>query len=143
MMSADANVATLRSLYAHFNADQFDAAIALFADDAEIVSIANGVTLRGPEGMRQFMQLYRTAVPDGKVTILSHLANDEGATTECIYEGRNNGPLKGPKEDIPPSGNPVSVRFTEVYRFRDGKIVSMHNYVDSVTILSQIGAISL
>jgi len=142
-MSGDTNIATLRSLYNHFNVNEFDAAIAFFADDAEIVSIANGVTLHGPEGMRQFMQLYRTAVPDGKVSLLTHLANDEGATTECVYEGKNTDPLMGPKGDIPPSGNPVSVRFSEVYRFRDGKIVSMHNYVDNVTILSQIGAISL
>jgi len=64
-------------------------------------------------------------------------------TNSVVYEGKNTDPLMGPKGDIPPSGNPVSVRFSEVYRFRDGKIVSMHNYVDNVTILSQIGAISL
>jgi ketosteroid isomerase-like protein len=41
--------------------------------------------------------------------------------------------------EIPPTGKAVTLPICEVWRVRDGKLVSLMNYADGVTIMTQLG----
>jgi hypothetical protein len=40
---------------------------------------------------------------------------------------------------VPPTGKHVVLRFCEVWRIRDGKVISLHNYGDNLSLLQQLG----
>ncbi len=40
---------------------------------------------------------------------------------------------------LPPTGKRIVLRFCEVWRFRNGKVVSLYNYGDNLPLLQQLG----
>jgi ketosteroid isomerase-like protein len=79
------------------------------------------------------------APDDGHVEVSAQLSSEEGVTNECIYRGTHTGPLATPTGEIAPTGQPFELPFAEVWRIRDGKIASIHGYIDSGTIMQQLG----
>jgi len=47
---------------------------------------------------------------------------------EGRFVGTHTGPLAGPDAEVEPTGASVDVRFADVSRVQDGKIVSYHTY---------------
>lgn len=132
------------TVYSLFNENKFDEAIEYAADDMEIELYGVNLSFRGPEGARQMMGFHKSALPDGRVEVVSQVLSNEGVTNECIYRGTNTAPLQmGPGMEIPPSGNAVEARFCEVWRVRDGKVVSLHNYLDTLGFLAQMGVVKM
>ncbi len=50
--------------------------------------------------------------------------------------------METPSGIVEPTGNRIEVEFVEVWRIRDGKVVSGHNYIDSATVMRQLGLIA-
>lgn len=73
----------------------------------------------GPEPMRRQFAAIATAFPDRKVATTFILCSDDLLMVHQTLTGTNAGPLLG----YPASGKSHSVRHTEIYRFRDGRIV--------------------
>jgi steroid delta-isomerase-like uncharacterized protein len=127
------------AIYDAFNRNDFDAALALTASDVEIVNVGWNVTYRGHDGFRTFMQVWKTMAPDSTVEIVRQLSGPDGVTNEAIFHGTHTGTLRTPSADIPATGKHLDVPICEVWRVRDGKLISLHNYADGVTILTQLG----
>ena len=139
-MSAQENAALAQKLYELFSNNQFDEAVALAAEDMEVVLVPFGQTFHGPEGFRNFMMGFKTAFPDIIINqVVSQIATDEAAVSEFTARGTHTGPLMTPAGEVPPTGRTVDFTVCEVWQIRDGKIASLHNYQDSASLMRQLG----
>ena len=93
--------------------------------------------LRGPEGVRQVVTMYRTAFPDLHLELENVLVEGDRLALRLTGSGTQRGPLPG----IPPTGRKGSVWAMEIHRFENGKIVEQWVLIDNLTLLQQLGAI--
>jgi steroid delta-isomerase-like uncharacterized protein len=129
------------TFYEAFNARDFERAAKLVADDAEILNVPTGQTLRGPEGYCAMDQGWLDAFPDGKIEVTSVAAGDDGiVAVEFIGRGTHDGPLAMPGGELAPTGRPVELHLCDVFRIVDGKVVSYRSYYDALSLLQQLEA---
>ena len=134
--------AIARATYEAFNKHDFDRALEGVSDDVEIELYPQGLSFHGREGMRQMMQYHKAPWPDGTVEVVSQLAGEDGVTNECLYHATHTQPLPMPDGSaLPPTGKRLELRFIEVWRYKDGQLVSLHNYGDNLPLLQQLGVI--
>jgi steroid delta-isomerase-like uncharacterized protein len=137
---ADQDYAALaRTIYEAFNDHDFDACLEIATDDIEVVGYAFGESTRGKDAFRNWLERWKTFAPDGRVEVVSQLVGSDGITNENRFVGTNTGPLPSPTGEIPATGQRFDAPFIEVWRFRDGKVASLHNYSDTLTLLTQLG----
>ena len=146
IMTAQDNVALSRMLLDLYNSHQSDPAwlekiVAHLAKDCETIDVPTGRMLRGPEGYKQTALFFADGFPDSKVEITNVFATEDQSVIEFIGRGTNTGPLHLPTGDLPPTGRYSEVRFCSVNRAESGKIVSIHNYYDVMTMLQQLGLV--
>ncbi len=135
------NEVIVRELFAAFNRGDIDGCAALVTDDFELVDLAQGLTLRGPEGMRQWVATFKSALPDSQTEILTLICDGEWVTSEHVGRGTNTGMLATPAGLVPPTGRSIELQIAEVYRVRDGKFDLMRAYYDLGTLLRQLGLV--
>jgi steroid delta-isomerase-like uncharacterized protein len=111
------------------------------SEDCEVVDVPNGAVFRGPEGLKQFLQVFSTAFPESSVEVTNLFATEDQAVVEFIGRGTHSGPLHGPAGDIPPTGKSWTLHFCDVYKFREDKIVSHRTYYDALGLLQQLGLV--
>lgn len=133
------NVAIVQSIYDAFNAGDLDRAASVVAEDFELVDIAAGQSFHGPDGFRQWMQGHKTAGPDARVEVTNVVAAGDWVVAEHIGRFTNTGPLMSPAGSLPPTGRKVELQVAELFRLKDGKVTLMRAYLDSATIMRQLG----
>jgi predicted ester cyclase len=92
--------------------------------------------LHGPEGMAAFIGVWRTAFPDGVMTLDAIHCADDRVATRFRFEGTHTGPLVV----IEPSGKRATVGGMAISRVVDGRIVSHWCEIDRAAVMQQIGA---
>lgn len=141
-MSSEDNTRIAQNIHALFNDRAFDQILSeMSAEDVEWTNVPTGQTFRGREGMREFMQGWVDAFPDGTIEDTTAYAGEDFGVTEFIGRGTHDGPLRSPAGEVPPTGRSVEFRLCEVYQFRDGKIVSGHTHFDSLGLMTQLGVV--
>ena len=108
--------------------------------DIEFV-IPGGITLRGREQVRQYMQIFWSAFPDMRVIENYQVIAGDTAVTEATYSGTQTGSLRTPNGDIPPTGKRVLGRQVSVQRVKDGQVWSEHLYFDQMEFLAALGLV--
>ena len=93
--------------------------------------------IRGPEGVKQLIQGYRTAFPDLRITVEDQLAEGDKVATRWSARGTHQGELFG----VPPTGKESRVSGITIDRISGGKIVESHDNWDTFGLLQQLGAI--
>jgi steroid delta-isomerase-like uncharacterized protein len=124
-----------------FNSQDADARMAIEAPDVEMI-LPGGMTLSGHEQVMQVVGAFWEALPDGKITTADRFEAGVVVVAEGTLTGTHSGTFRTPQGEIPPTGNPVTLRYASVKRFRDGRLVSEHLYFDQVEFLQQLGAMS-
>jgi steroid delta-isomerase-like uncharacterized protein len=111
------------------------------SEDFELVDFAaDAQTFRGPEGLREWLQIFLTAAPDAKVEVTNVVTAGEGwVFTEHTGRGTHTGPLVGPSGTIPPTGRRIELPIGELVRVENGKITLIHAYYDGATLMRQLG----
>jgi steroid delta-isomerase-like uncharacterized protein len=135
---ADDNIAVVRSLFDAFDQGDLDRAATLVTEDFELVDVPSGGAFHGPEGCREWLGTFRTALPDARTEIVNAFAKGDRVATEHIGRGTHTGPFVTPAGTIPPTGRKIELRIGEVYELSEGKIRRLHAY-DSSTMLRQLG----
>jgi steroid delta-isomerase-like uncharacterized protein len=92
---------------------------------------------RGPTGIREFVQGYLAAFPDGRVTIDHQFGEDEYVASRWTGRGTHQGELMG----IPPTGRQVTVTGITLSRVVGGKVVEEWTNWDTLGMLQQLGAV--
>ena len=90
---------------------------------------------RGPQGMRQLVNLYRSAFPDLHFTIEEEVAEGDKVVTRWTARGTHKGELMG----IPPTGRQATVTGITINRIANGKIVEDWPPSDMMAYLQQVG----
>jgi steroid delta-isomerase-like uncharacterized protein len=91
----------------------------------------------GPDGLKQFVQIYRTAFPDIHLTINDQIAEGDKVVTRWTGTGTHKGELMG----IKPTGKHSTVTGVTLERFEAGKVAeSWFNY-DMLGMLQQLGVV--
>lgn len=72
---------------------------------------------RGWQGVRAFVETYRTALPDVEIEIHQMVADDEFVAFRWTARGTHRGPLLG----VPASGQTVSLTGHTLHRVVDGR----------------------
>jgi len=138
MTTTAQHTATLvQTLYDLYNSHQSDPAwldksLAFFAEDCEVIDIPSGATSRGPGGYKQLILFFEEGFPDSGIEITNLFATEDQAVVEFIGRGTNTAPLHMPTGDVPPTGRAVEMRFCDVYRISNGKIVNYRSYYDGL-----------
>ena len=142
-VALEENTRIVRNIHPLWNNREFDRILSeMIAEDVEWTTVPTGQTFRGHEGFRQFMQGWVDAFPDSTTEDTTAYAGEEFGVTEFIGRGTHEGPLVSPAGEIPPTGRSVEFRLCEVYKFRDGKIVSGHTHFDSLGLMAQLGVVT-
>jgi predicted ester cyclase len=81
------------------------------------------------------------AFPDARIEVHGVHILDDLAVEEGTFTGHQNGVLRGPMGDVPPTGRSVRLDYIQVLRFRNGKHVSFNLMFDRLLMLEQLGLI--
>lgn len=128
----------LQRAIAAWNRGDVDGFSGLAGPAVRIVA-SGGIDLRGPEGMRQYYALWRTACPNNSATYRNIVGEGDRAIGEGTFTGTHEGPLHHPAGDIPPTGRSVNLDFVGALRTADGKFMSFRVYFDVLELMAQLG----
>jgi len=130
---------TIRKLFDGFNSKDYDAIVALVADDFELIDCASGERYTGPEGARRNAEGWLMPFADVKVELLNVVTSGDWAVAEAVGRGTHTGPMQTPMGEVAPTGRKMELHFCSVIRVQDGKIVEERDYYDVMTIANQLG----
>lgn len=88
-------------------------------------------------GLHRQLQYFRSAFPDINVTFQDIIAEDDVVMLRQTMRGTHLGEFFG----IPPTGKPVAMTGSHLFRIKDGKLVEHHANNDDLGMLRQLGAI--
>ena len=114
-----------------------DAIPELFAPDYVEHDPASDEEIRGHEGVRRELSIYRSAFSDIEITIEDQIAEGDYVATRATLRGTHVEELFG----VPPTGNRVTVTGTVIQRVSEGKLAEGWWNWDTLGLLRQIGAI--
>jgi steroid delta-isomerase-like uncharacterized protein len=93
--------------------------------------------VRGPEGIKQYVGMYRGAYPDTRFTVEDQIAEGDEVVTRWTGRGTHQGELMG----IPPTGQEVTVTGIEFDRVSGGKLEETWVNYDAMGMMQQLGVI--
>jgi steroid delta-isomerase-like uncharacterized protein len=96
-----------------------------------------GGKFTGPEGVKQFVQIYRGAFPDVRITINDQIAEGDKVVTRWTATGTHKGQLMG----IAPTNKHATVTGVNIDRYQDGKVVEAWASYDMLGMLQQLGVV--
>jgi ketosteroid isomerase-like protein len=126
------NVEVVRRGFRAYNDRDFDGVVANFADDIEwrlIGGFANlvGAEFRGPEAVRGFLrELEENLGASSELESVRQMGEQVVAIVRSVGVGGA-------------SGAPATMRWGQVYTFREGKISAVDNYYEVEEALEAVG----
>jgi predicted ester cyclase len=93
--------------------------------------------VRGPEGLKQAVRLFRTAFPDLEYTIEQEMAEGDFVMARFSATGIHLGEFLG----AAPTGRPVTYTGVDINRIVDGRIVESWVHYDALGLLEQVGLV--
>jgi steroid delta-isomerase-like uncharacterized protein len=94
--------------------------------------------VKGPDGLKKLIAMYRGAFPDVRMTIDEQIAEGDLVVTRWTVRGTHRGELMG----VAASGKQIAVTGIVITRFANGKAVEEWENYDALGMMRQIGAIS-
>jgi steroid delta-isomerase-like uncharacterized protein len=136
-MSEENKEKARRFLQEAFNEGNLDVVDEIVASDYVLHDPAIPDEIRGSEGVKGFVQMYRNAYPDTDITVEDQIAEGDNVVTRWTARGTHQGELMG----IPPSGNRVEVTGITIDRFSGGMFAESWTNYDALGMMQQIGAV--
>jgi predicted ester cyclase len=93
--------------------------------------------VRGPEGIKQAVMLFRTAFPDLTYTVHEEMAERDLVWTRFSARGTQQGPFLG----VAPTGRVITYTGMDLNRIAKGMIVESWVNYDALALLQQIGLV--
>src|SRR5215210_3208644 len=90
--------------------------------------------VRGIEGLKQFVSMIRSGLPDLRITLEDDIAEGDKVVSRWRAQGTQQGELMG----IAPTGNEVAITGITIHRIEDGKIVEEWENWDALGLMQQI-----
>ena len=94
----------------------------------------------GKEEAKAYVKNWKTTFPDMVGKCNNRVESGNTMFEECSWTGTNTGEINAPDgSKIPPTGKSVNINNCFVYEFENGKIKSMKNYLDTMSMMGQLG----
>ena len=138
MTTDDLRERRLAILEEHFRSEvdqEFDRTLATFAGRPHYEIMATGQVYDGDEEVLTYHRRQRTAFPDQRHENVRHHFADDAVVSEFDLLGTNLGEFYG----LPPTGRAFRVPVIAVFFFDGDRIVNERIYLDTASMLSQIG----
>lgn len=136
-MSAEENKAIARrfsdEVWTEGNLDVIDE---LVADSFVTTVVGAPEQIRGPQGFREFVTMYRTAFPDLRLSVDEQIAEGDTVVTRWTATGTHQGELMG----MPATGKQATTAGINIDRIAGGKLVGGWGIFDQLGLLQQLGA---
>ena len=129
----------LRTFYDAVNSHDIDRVISCFNSDGEFKTIAFDSTARGANELKTMIQGWYQAFPDMKIETSNINGTGDWAVAELTLKGTQRGPFQTPQGEIAPTNQHVQAPACDVVKFKNGKISSFHCYLESGTLMAQLG----
>jgi steroid delta-isomerase-like uncharacterized protein len=101
---------------------------------------AGGQTVgMGPDGLIDLIKTWRTAFPDGRMTIDALIVEGDTVAIRNTWRGTHRAEFYG----VPASGKSVAVTSVGIDRVQDGKVVEGWGELDMVGMMQQMGALPI
>jgi steroid delta-isomerase-like uncharacterized protein len=136
-MSSEQNKAIVRRAFEEPWKGNLDVVDELIATNYIGHDPANPEPLRGPEGVKDFVSVYRAAFPDARITVEQQLAEGDLVATRWSGRGTHEGELMG----ISPTGKQATVTGLTISRLEGGKIVEEFQNWDTFGLMQQLGVV--
>jgi steroid delta-isomerase-like uncharacterized protein len=120
-----------------FNRGNLDVVDGIYATDYVGHTAGFPEQTPGPEGVKEFVGLYRKALPDLHTTIEDIVTERDKVAYRWTAVGTHQGELMG----VPPSSNRVELTGITIERIVGGKIVETWNNFDQLGMMRQIEVI--
>jgi len=124
--------------YEDFGAGKIDSAVSACAHDLEITD-PGMEQVRGRDRFREYLETFKRAMPDARAVIEQVVEFGGTVAVEGRLTGTHTGPLTTGEGDVEPAGSAIDLRFADISRVRDGKIVAYNTYYDQLGLLTQLG----
>ena len=131
-------IKTARLFYAFWDTGNAEYASAAVDNDFRDNTLPAGRP-QGPKGLLYASQTFRSAVPDLRCTIKDLLVSGDKITARLLFTGTHKGEFMG----HPATGKPVTFFAIDILRIRGRKIVEDWHLEDNLTLLEQLGVVSL
>ena len=128
--SAEQNLDTIRALYEAYASRDVEGLLALLDDEFEVRQselLPWGGSYKGPDGMIEFIKNITSHIDS--IVVVEEMVE---AGDHVIVLGRSRGTIKS-------TGEEYEVRLVDVCRLREGKLLSLHIYLDMPAILEKLG----
>jgi steroid delta-isomerase-like uncharacterized protein len=99
----------------------------------------DGKEMKGPDAGVTIARMYAGAFPDGRLEIKRVFIQGNTAVAEMVGRGTHKGELMG----VAPTHRRIEILICNVVELRDGKVYREREYMDMLTIMSQLGAVTL
>jgi len=93
--------------------------------------------IRGPGGLRAFVQKYLTAFPDGQITVDDQILEGDKVATRWTGRGTQKGEIAG----IAPTGKQITITGLTISRIEGDLVIEEWTTWDALGMLIQLGAI--
>jgi steroid delta-isomerase-like uncharacterized protein len=133
------NVTLLRGVYDAWNERDFDRFAELMAPDGKIVFVGSGDEYDGPDGARRYGEDWANGFPDGRVTIDNVVADGDMVVVEFTGRGTHTGTLQTSMGPLQATGRSATLKLCDVVQMRDGKVVMQRTYLDTGSMMAQLG----
>jgi predicted ester cyclase len=134
-MSTEQNKALVRRVFEEgVNQNKPNVFNELIAPDF-VSSDAPPETPRGPESFRRLDAMFRTGFPDSHVTIEQEFADGD----YVIHRGYVTGTHKGEFQGISPTGKQIKMKYMDIWRVVNGKMVEYWVRFDTDSLAQQLG----
>lgn len=96
-----------------------------------------GQDVKGVEGFKQLVAMYKTGFPDARITVQDQIAEGDKVATRWTATGTHKGDLMG----IKPTGKQVKITGITIDRIAGGKIVEEWEDFDLMGMMQQLGVV--
>ena len=134
-MSTEGNKAVVRRFFD--NAASRAGDDELIAEDIVYHGPAMLGEVRGREGFKQLLGVFRAAFPGFETEVKQLVAEGDVVAAWHTHRGRHSGEFAG----VPPTGKAVEVNGLELLRVRDGRIAEFWHMDDFLGLMQQLGAV--
>lgn len=111
----------------------------LVASDYELHIPNAPKEFRGPEGFKEFVQMYRTAFPDLTLSVEDRVVEGDKIVDRFMCRGTHEGELMG----IEPTGEEIEVMSIVIHHLEDGQLVADDALLDNLGLMRQLGVVEL
>ena len=136
------NEEVIRTLYAVAEAGSRDTAkfISLFAEGGYFWDVPADKKYYGQDiGIP--VDAYATAFPDMHRELYEFYVTDDVVIVELALQGTHEGELRLAAGTLAPTGNRMDAPCCDVFKLKDGKVLSFHCYNEASVILQQLGVL--